>query len=178
MKTRSYLLKQLETKIYWVRKIFKCLGRQFLGISHFTGECAYITLDDLVIYFFRNTFLIDNLPRLKQKSRVWREEFSKCFSKLMISLTLYIWSDLKILRIAEQEIQNAGTMPLYNRHVVKFVVISEPKPIQIYLSSENYVNFCLVMPCSIFNKLQPILHIRGFTPLIFSTKFEHYEVSL
>ena len=33
--------KQLVTKIYWVRKIFKCLGRVFLGISHFTGECAY-----------------------------------------------------------------------------------------------------------------------------------------
>ena len=32
--------KQLETKIYWVRKFFKCLGRVFLGISHFTGECA------------------------------------------------------------------------------------------------------------------------------------------
>ena len=32
--------KQLETKIYWVRNIFKCLGRVFLGISHFTGECA------------------------------------------------------------------------------------------------------------------------------------------
>ena len=31
---------QLETKIYWVRNIFKCLGRVFLGISHFTGECA------------------------------------------------------------------------------------------------------------------------------------------
>ena len=32
--------KQLVTKIYWVRKNFKCLGRVFLGISHFTGECA------------------------------------------------------------------------------------------------------------------------------------------
>ena len=32
--------KQLETKIYWLRKIFKCIGRVFLGISHFTGECA------------------------------------------------------------------------------------------------------------------------------------------
>ena len=32
--------KQLEKKIYWVRKFFKCLGRGFLGISHFTGECA------------------------------------------------------------------------------------------------------------------------------------------
>ena len=32
--------KQLETKIYSVRTFFKCLGRVFLGISHFTGECA------------------------------------------------------------------------------------------------------------------------------------------
>ena len=33
--------KQLETKIYWVRKNVKCLGRVFLGISHFTRECAF-----------------------------------------------------------------------------------------------------------------------------------------
>ena len=37
--------KQMETKIYWVRKNFKCLGRVFLGISHFTGECAYYRFD-------------------------------------------------------------------------------------------------------------------------------------
>ena len=32
--------KQLETKLCWVRKNFKGLGRVLLGISHFTGECA------------------------------------------------------------------------------------------------------------------------------------------
>ncbi len=49
--------KQLETKIYWVRKIFKCLGRVFLGISHFTGECDYFcpALDPPLGGYDRNT---------------------------------------------------------------------------------------------------------------------------
>ena len=52
--------KQLETKIYWVRKIFKCLGRVFLGISHFTGECALCLTEALaasdLFRFLLNTY--------------------------------------------------------------------------------------------------------------------------
>ena len=45
--------KLLETKIYWVRKFFKCLGRVFLGISHFTGECAIKTASWLSSFIFQ-----------------------------------------------------------------------------------------------------------------------------
>ena len=52
LKTRSCLSKQLETKIYWVRKNFKCLGRVFWGISYFTEECAF-----WVVHFLNNKFI-------------------------------------------------------------------------------------------------------------------------
>ena len=53
--------KQLETKIYWVRKIFKCLGRVFLGISHFTGECALC----------HATVCMINTPWVNQRRWTW-----------------------------------------------------------------------------------------------------------
>ena len=68
----------------------------------------YITVEDRVRDSFRHIFLERNITIFQQKFGVWSKELSKCFSKLVISITLcqQLWSNLEICRM---EIQNAST---------------------------------------------------------------------
>ena len=76
---------------------------------------------------FWQIFLERNITKFRQKFRVWSKELSKCFSKLVISITLcqQFWSNLEIFRI---EIQNASTTPSkYIKYTLKIhVYINNP----------------------------------------------------
>ena len=69
-----------------------------------------INVEDRVRDSFWQIVLERNITKFRQKFGVWSKEISKCFSKLVISITLcqQFWSNLEIFRI---EIQNASTTP-------------------------------------------------------------------
>ena len=76
--------KQLETKIYWVWKIFKCLGRVFLGISHFTGKCASR---------LQTKVTIERTHQGLSTSEVWKSYWPWCrYSEVKCQLHIWPWN--------------------------------------------------------------------------------------
>ena len=61
-------------------------------------------------FWYKLVSLQQNVTKFRRKFEVWSKEFSKCYSKLVISITLcqQFWSNLMIFRM---EIKNGCTTP-------------------------------------------------------------------
>ena len=90
LKTRSYLSTTVGDKNILGTKIFKCLGRVFLGISHFTWECAKAIFDIGVCNKFRDQLSV------KGRSRQW-EEFQKVRAGRILTTEISMCVDKRYL---------------------------------------------------------------------------------